>query len=169
LSNYYIKDGKSFFRFQNGREVEIGKVSPIFGAEIRKMYPAPKPPMQKIATADGADFFLEPNLEADSYKLEMADYNVLIEEKIRLIIYTHGIKLVLSDAQRQEVADLRKFWKDNFDKELNPDDKYVYVAFCLVGSEEEYGDLNNAITARSKPTEAAIAEAIEDFRPDIQG
>jgi hypothetical protein len=169
LSNYYIKDGKSFFRFQNGREVEIGKVSPIFGAEIRKMYPAPKPPMQKIATADGADYFLEPNLEADSYKLEMSDYNVLIEEKLRLVIYRQGVKLTLSEAQKKEVDDLRKFWKESFDRELDPDDKYVYIAFCLVGSNEEYSDLNDAITARSKPTEAAIAEAIEQFRPDIQG
>lgn len=169
MSNYYIKDGKSLFRFQNGREVELGKVSPIFGAELRKMYPAPKPPMQRIATADGADFFLEPNLEAESYKLAMTEYNVLVEEKLRLVIYKQGVKLTLSDAQKQEVADLRKFWKDSFDKELDPDDKYVYVAFCLISSEEEYNDLNNAITNRSRPGEAAIAEAIEQFRPDIQG
>lgn len=149
--------------------MEIVKVSPIFGNELRKIYPAPKPPMQRIATADGADFFLEPNPEAESYKQAMAEYTQLIEEKARLILFKQGIKLELHQTQLQEVAEVRKFWKENFDRELDPDDKYVYVAFCLVRSDDEYNNLNEAITSRSHPTEAAIAEAIQDFRPAVQG
>lgn len=168
---YTIKNGKTYFTFSNGREIEIQNVSPLLGELLADRYPKPEPPTQRILSADGETWIEEPNLASPAYEHALKEWNNLIELKSRLILIYEGVVLPeLSPSQAAEVAAKRKFMLEKFQVELDPDDVYCYVAYVLIRSEDDYRRLVDAILGRSQPTEAAIVKAIEDSFPvKIQG
>lgn len=153
------------FTFKDtGITVSIRKVSPLLGMEVRKAFPAPKPPRNP---PDSEAFKLgEEYNEADpDYEREMEAYGQVIEEKVSRLYIKRGVECEVDTAA---VAELRLQMGD-MGIDLDPDDKLVYLKYICVGSTEDYQELIEVITRRSQPTEAAIAEAIDTFQSDVPG
>lgn len=169
MSDYFIRGGRSYFKFKTGVEVQINSISPLLPQELGKKHPQPKVPVIKVPTADGSGFYDEETPSNRAYQSALQEWNQLIEEKSRILLIKQGVILDLTPSQIAEVEKLRRFMRDTFEIELDPDDKFCYVSFILIQSEKEYGDLANAVMSRSMPTEEAIANAIEaTFQSDLQ-
>jgi hypothetical protein len=164
---YLIRGDKSYFRLTSGRELEIKNVSPLLGNKLREKFPAPKPPKQKIATADGADFYYEVRQDDPDYLAAVREHEFLMEEKSRILLLNLGVAplLTLTDAERRQVQAHRDFMKSELDIDLDGSDEFVFISYILLTSERDYSDLCAAIMNRSTPTEEAIANTIATMFP----
>jgi hypothetical protein len=152
------------FTFKDtGRTVLTRRVSPYMVFELQRAFPPPAPPMQEVDYGDGKTR-LEPNSANPDYIESVKKYNLDFQEKMQRLIIKRGIHVNLSDDDREEVAELRKFWMDEFEKELDPDDRMVFILHICIGSDTDLEEILNAITRRSQPTEPAIKEALDGFR-----
>lgn len=163
MSEYFIKGGKSYFRLSDGTVMQIKPVSPLLLTEAQKTVEKPRPPLQRVPTGDGG--FIEQYNEADD------DY-LRAKEKYEQDVTTASLKAALRlgvkvEVDKKAVAEIRKEFKEVFDKDLDPDDTFVYIAYVLVKSEDDLNQLGAAITSRSHPTEEAVANAIEQFQGDL--
>ncbi len=157
LFTHVTKDG--------GVTLQIRKVSPLVATEIRKKFPAPRPPMTKVDYGDG-NFEMEPNPDHPSHKIALEDYQLMLEEKVRRAYLKLGCIAVpdLEQVKNTRVA------MDEIGIDLSADsDEFVFINYCAVSSAEDYNDLIQAIINRSVPTEADIKAASDTFQPDIQG
>lgn len=161
MSNYFIRGGKSYFRFKSGIEVQINSISPLLPQELGKKYPQPKVPVMRVPMQDGSGFYDEETPSNRTYQAALADWNQLIEAQSRIMLIKQGVTLELTPEQHAQVEALRVFMREEFQIELDPDDKFCYISFILIKSEQDYSDLANAIMSRSTPTEESIANAIE--------
>lgn len=142
------------FTFKDtGITVQIRKVSPLLGMEIRKAFPPPKPPV--VETPLGP----EENEADPDYEAAMQAYGLMIEEKASRLYIKRGVECVVD---QEAVERLRADMRDE-GITLEGDDKYLYIRYICVGSQEDYQDLLIAISRRSQPTEVAVAEAVETF------
>lgn len=163
---YTIKNGKTYFTFSNGREIEIQNVSPLLGELLAEKYPKPEPPTQKILSADGQTWIEEPNPASPIYDEAMKKWTELIEQKSRIVLIYEGAVLPeLTPSQLAEVQHKRDFMKKYFDIDLDSNDQFCYVAYILIRNHDDYNQFASAIMGRSQPTEAAIVKAIEDSFP----
>jgi hypothetical protein len=170
--NYFIRGDKTFFRFRTGREIEIQNISPLLGNKLRDKYPRPVAPKQKIPTADGTDFYYESRESDPDYLEALEEWQGLIEDKSRLLVLQLGVVplLTLSDADRRQVQQHRKFMREVMEIELEDSDEFCFASYILIQSVEDFTDLCAAVMNRSTPTEEAIANTIAMMFPaNIQG
>lgn len=166
MPGYTIKNGKSYFTFISGLEVEINPISPLEGNEIDQMFYSkrPKPPIQMVETADGADKVPEERKNDPAYIDALNQWEAEKEQAGRHLLIEQGINYELNSAQLAKVDQRRAYWKSKFDRDLDPDDKFVYFSFFELVSRDEYLRFADAVMGRSQPTEAAIAGALESFQ-----
>lgn len=150
------------FTFEDtGKVVLTRKVSPLLMYELRQQFPPPEPPMQKVSFGETEEE--EPNPAHPNYVAAMNKYNGEFKERAMRLIIKRGAVLNWTDEMRQELEELRSFWRDEYSAELPKDDTMAYIQYICVGSPQDLEDFTNYITTRSQPTEAAVAEA-QKFR-----
>ncbi len=155
LFNHTTKDG--------GVTLQIRKVSPLVATEIRKRFPAPRPPLAKVDYGDGR-FEMEPNPDNPSHKNAMEDYQLLLEEKIRRAYLKLGC---LANPDLEMVATTRTAMGE-IGIDLSADsDEFVFINYVAVASAEDYSDLIQAIISRSVPSEADIQAASDTFPSQV--
>lgn len=151
------------FTFDTGITVQVRKTSPMLVSDIQKKFPPPPPPLNKVDYGDG-NIKLEPNASDPAYIETLKAYQQEIEEKIRRVMIQRGVEC---EVDHLAVQDLRHQMRQEFDLELDPDDKFVYVAYICVGTAEDYNDLIQLITRRSQPTEDTVQAAVDSFRSHV--
>ena len=167
MSEYFIKDGKTWFRLSTGKEIEIKKVSPLTLMAAMNTIPKPTPPSQDIIDPNtGKVVGHERNEAHPDYQQDLTDYQGKIRE---ITTKTTLLLAVKTEVDKKAVDEIRLEFRDATGGELDPNDKYVYIANCLIQDSEDLEKLLEVVTARSQPTEAGVANAIEQFRPDVQG
>ena len=157
------------FTFKDtGITVQIRKVSPLLIMEVQKAMPVPKPPTQEVVYGDpndpGAKRVEEPNEAHPDYLESIDKYNGELEAKVRKFMIERGVVITLSDEQKNEVKELREYWKEEFSAELSGNDKYLYVSYIAIGTDADMEEVMDVIMRRSQPTEAAMAEAKDGFQ-----
>lgn len=143
----------------SGKTVKIRKVSPLLFIQLRKDFPAPKPPKNKVTDMDGREV-MEENLADPNYLQALEDYNAAIEVRMGKLIYKRGVDVEVDQAALQELKD---FYKTEFGKELTGDDKEMYVQYVLIQSQKDYDALTNAVLDISQPTKEDMAAATHSF------
>lgn len=152
---------------ESGFKIGIKKVSPYLPVEMRRIFPAPVPPMQEVDYGDG-DKKLEPNPASMDYQRELAEYNTGMEAKIRRLIIKRGTIFEMTDEMKEELEELRQYWRDDMGQELEEkEDKVAYLTYLAIGSDSDIQELVTAILMRSQPTEAAIKDAVDNFRGKV--
>lgn len=134
------------FVFQStGVEVALKPVSALLIVDARRSVPRPLPPSERVQNGDGS-WREEPNYDAPAYARALEAYNEKVELAVRKLCVKRGVVLRLTDAQKEEVTELREFWRAEYGQELDPDDRYVYVAYIAAGSQADYEALAAALT-----------------------
>lgn len=147
------------FTFQDtGITVQIRKVSPSIGTEIRKAFPPPKPPVHRVEI--GGQIVEEANEADPDYDRAYQEWGLMVEAKAARLYIKRGVEC---EVDAQAVASVRADMAAE-GIELEGDDKYIYIRYICVGTEDDYQELLMAITRRSQPTEVAVAEAVEQFQ-----
>lgn len=146
-----------------GRSICIKKISPLLIMELNRQFPAPKPPLQKVDYGDEREHW-EPNASNPAYLQELMDYNIEFQRKLQVLMVKRGTVIEWSQELRDEVAELRKFWKENFGQDLDADDDMVYILNLCIGSESDLEELLGVIARRSQPTAPAIQESLDGFK-----
>jgi hypothetical protein len=166
MSDYIIKNGKSTFTLGNGITVVIKPIAPFLLNDARKKIAKPKPPVQKIPTYDGTGFIEESNPAHPDYQAALQNYH----EELGLFMGEVMMRLgVEAEVDHDAVKQLREQWAKLNIGELDSDDAYCYIRYCLIETQEDFQNLIEAVTSRNNPTEKAVADAIETFQPEIQG
>lgn len=152
------------FTFQDtGITVQIRKVSPSIGTEIRKAFPPPKPPIHKVEI--GGQIVEEANEADPDYERVYQEWGLMVEAKAARLYIKRGVECEVDKAAVDAVrADMAAEGMT-----LEGDDKYIYIRYICIGTEDDYQELLMAITRRSQPTEVAVAEAVETFQPAVSG
>lgn len=155
-----------------GYTLQIRKVSTLLRAEVRRQvindpaFAEPQPPMSKVDYGEGE--LLTPHRGHPVYQELLRAWagrvNVETGSRLKQIAIDRGV-VVSKDAIDMDaviamrlVADLKAY-----------DDRYVYIAFVCIGSEDDWADLLKRIFERSAPSEAAIQSHIATFPADVQG
>ena len=146
----------------SGRTVMVRKVSSLLILELQKAFPEPKPPTQEVEIAGVKR--LEANPAHPDYQKALQAYQLDLEMKIRKLLIKRG---VVCDVPKDEVDDLRTFWREEFNQELDPSDLLVYVSYLACTTDGDLQDLVEKITRRSQPTEAEIQANIKSFRSEV--
>jgi hypothetical protein len=154
------------FTFANGTKIMTRSVSVMLSMELHKAFPAPRPPKQTVTLADGVTA-VEENPSDPDYLVEYQAYQLAQEERVQKLLIKRGAVVEWDDAKRAQVADLRSFWHDEFDKQLDPDDLMVYISHICIGPQEDMQKLVNKILRQSQPTEEAISEAQDSFPSEV--
>ncbi len=157
LFNHTTKDG--------GVTLQIRKVSPLVATEIRKKFPAPRPPMTKVDYGDG-NFEMEPNADHPSHKMALEDYQLMLEEKVRRAYLKLGC---VSVPDMELVGNTRAALLEIGIDLSAESDEFVFINYVAVASSDDYNDLIQAIINRSVPAEADIKAASDTFQPNVQG
>jgi hypothetical protein len=135
---------------------------------IRKQMPEPKPPLQKVDYGNGP--VDEANLAEPGYVAAMdkweKDFRSEQTRRTQELILKMGVypALILSDEQKSQIKALREEMMEEYQIELDPDDRFVYVWNICLQSADDLNDLIQFMIRRSQPTEGAIQEKIKSFR-----
>lgn len=164
MGKYFIQSGKSWFQFNSGAKVQIFPVSRALILEIDKLNPEPQPPIVESPVGDGTTL-TEPNTADPDYKAAHLKWFDQRELDYEDLMFKLGCR---AEVDQDVLAQTRTYMRTRYKIELDPDDNYAYIKFCLLNAGEQ-GELYDAIIGRSKPTEGAIAKAIEDFSNNLQG
>lgn len=160
----------STFTFEKGVTVKINKVSPLVGTEIRRaaLKQLPKPPKVPVLDSDGKQVIgfdgspvYELNPADEEYKSKLNEFEEALQEKGGRALIKLGVDVAPDKA---EVERVRAFMKNEFEIDLDPDDKYVYVTQCLLSSQDELTKLVAAIQGISVPDEEGVQAAQDTFR-----
>lgn len=153
------------FTFRDtGITVKIRKISPMLVTDIQESIPEPQPPLNEVDYGEPRGKVLEPNLQDPGYKLAMQEHQHRIFLTWRRAMILRSV-LVEGEDWRQEVKEYREFIQEQTGHPLDePNDLVVYVLRICVGSEEDLGELIQAITRRSQPTPEEIEKAKDSFR-----
>ena len=155
LYPYLIKD--------SGVTINIRKVSPLLLNEVSKKFPRPTAPLNEVDYGDGKKK-QEPNEADPDFQVSLSAWQQAIYIETQRIMIDRGVVITLTDEQKEDVRELRKYWKDTYDSELTGSDVFVYVTLIALSTQEDIQELIEGITRRSQPTEGAIAEAVTSFR-----
>lgn len=160
MSNRKLED----FTFKDsGVTVKIKRVSPYLVSKMSEQFPPPEPPLQEVDYGDGKKR-KEVNESDPKYIEEMRKYNIEFEKRMRKVIIDLGVVYELTDEDKKEVEKLRQYMTEEFDGELEDDDKVAFITYIAVGSDKDIEDLISAILLRSQPTEKAIEAAKNNFK-----
>lgn len=154
------------FTFQDsGVTIQYRKLSPNTILEFNKVFddsnPEPKPPMQKVTTPDGERE--EANEAHPDYIEAKKKYNMQKQESINGLIIKRSVVIELSDDDRLSVEELKKFWRDEYKKELTGSDKEIFIKHIACSTTDDLRDLTRVVSRRSFPTEDAISENIKSL------
>ena len=163
------------FTFQDtGRTVQIRKVSTLIRAEVRRQvtaeprYAEPHPPRGEVDYGDGKVTIANPAHPV--YQQLMREWeakvNAEVGERLKKIALQRGV--VVEEIDEAAVGQARRDLADAGIDTAAYDDRYVYIAFVCIGSEDDWTDLLRAIYARSAPQEAAIQAHIATFQRDVR-
>ncbi len=138
--------------FSTDIQIAVRPVSNLLMVEAQRSIPKPKPPVEKVQNADGT-WREEPNPHHPDYEKALEDWTADVEVAVRKLCIKRGVVLTLNDEQRAEVAEVREFMRREYQRELDDDDRYVYVAYVAIGGQADYEKLVNTIVGRSQPTD----------------
>ena len=156
-----------------GRSVRIRKISTLLRAEVRRQvlqlpeFAEPQPPTSMVDYGDTQIQVV--NRSHPVYQEVLLDWNTRIikevSERLKLLVLQRGVVIDDSDIDQEAVAEVRAEVPglDIYD------DRHVYLAFVVIGTEEDWTDLLRSVLERSAPQEAAIQAHIATFQPDVQG
>ena len=156
-----------------GRSVRIRKVSTLLRAEVRRQvigapgFEEPQPPTSTVDYGDGTLQVI--NRSHPVYQELIIAWNARVvkevSERLKGLVLMRGIIIDDDEIDRDAVAEVRAEVPglDIYD------DRHVYLAFVVIGTEEDWTDLLRAVLQRSAPQEAAIQAHIATFQPDVQG
>lgn len=157
----------------NSKEVVlIQPVSPFLLQKLRRRYPPPQPPIQRVPLGDPANPIWEetPNEAHPDYIAAREQWKFEIEEKTRRFTISLGASIEWTDAKRARLEQLRKGLLAAGEEGLvDGDDDFIYISYIACQTAEDYKFLVNEIINGSRPTEEAIQEAVATFRPDANG
>lgn len=155
------------FTFKDtGETVFLKKISPLLINEVRKASPPPKPPKNEVDYGDGKKVW-EENASDPDYQAALKAYELEVQERILKLVIRRGVLVEMNEERMARVEELRAEMREDLGMELDSDPKYVFVAYCAVGSGEDLQELAESVFRRSQPTEGAIQEAVETFRSPV--
>lgn len=156
-----------------GRTLHVRKVSTLLRAEIRRqvlLLPAfaePEPPWSDVEYGDGS--IRVANRSHPIYRQLLTEWNQRVTDavatRLKDAAIERGVIVDSTDIDQEAVAEVRTQCTGL----ESYSDRYVYIAFVCVGSEDDWTDLLAAIFQRSTPQEAVIESHIATFQPDVQG
>lgn len=156
------------FKFANGTVVGIRKVSPFLAIELQKAFPPPEPPMQTVNYGEGD--IKEANSASPEYAKALADYATEREHRLRKMIIKRGVVMEITDEIKEELSELRAFWKEDNSVDLPTDgDKCDYIIYIAVTQASDLERLVNTILGQGQPTEEGVQAAVESFPGDVSG
>lgn len=161
LHPYIVKD--------TGVQLNIRKVSPNilmeFQRKFNERHPEPEPPAQPINYGDEQhpDWRTEKNESHPDYKKAIQDRRDKLNNEMQTLMIRRGVVLELTDEDKQAVKELRQSWKDDYDSELEQDDKEVFIRYIAIGTAEDMRELVTFITRRTQPTEVAVDEQLKSI------
>lgn len=159
----YNPGGVEYEFKDSGQKVKVMKVSPLLIAELTRAFPEPKPPMNEVDYGDGKKV-LEPNPASPVYAEMLQQHAVEMEKRMRTLLIKRGVYVEWDESMKSAVEELRKFWLEEYNQELDKDDKLVYVQYLCVASPDDLSELLNMILKRSQPTEEAVKAAQEAMK-----
>ena len=153
LYSHLIKD--------TGIRVMVRKVSQMLIKEAVKDFIPPSPPMNRVVI-DGKEE-LEPNTGDPEYQAKLREYNFKIIEAGNAVLIKWGVVYTLTEEDKLQVEELKATWLEDHDKPLEGSDKFIFITYIAVGSQEDYIELRDAITRRTQATPEATQEALGSF------
>lgn len=158
-----------------GYVLPIRKVSTLLRAEVRRQvlklpeFREPDPPYTKVDYGDGE--IRTPHRGHPVYQQLILDWQGQVAEEVgkrlKRVALERGVILQDADVDAAAVAEVRGQLAAEGIDTSEYDDRYVFLAFVCIGSEEDWKDLLRAIFERSAPQEAAIQSHIATFPPAV--
>ncbi len=148
-----------------GKRVLLRKLSPLLAQQLRKDFPPPEPPLQEVDF--GGEKSYEPNYSHPDYQYKLKQYEADFNEKSQRLLIKRGVVLTWTDEMRAELDELRKFYRDEYGKELPADDHICYVSYLCPGSDSDLEEMINKLMRRTQPTGEAVAEAQDMFQRQV--
>lgn len=152
-----------------GKVVGVKKVSPLLIADLRQKYlrkHMPPAPVNKVEWADGT-IHEEVNPADPDYKAKVEALEAEAEEYLRKVLIKRGVVVKLDEEALAEVEEVRQELIEQDEADAKADDKYLYVCYVCVGTNEDIQDLISAITQRSEATEEMIADAVAAYKSPV--
>lgn len=160
-----------------GYTLQIRKVSTLLRAEVRRQvlkspgFEEPEPPFTEVDYGDGKKRL--PHRGHPLYQELLLEWNARVtketRERLTRVVIERGVLIEDSEIDEIAVAEVRAQLAAEGTDLTEYDDRYVFVAFVCIGSEEDWADLIKAIFDRSTPQEAAIQNHIAAFPANVQG
>ena len=145
-----------------GVHVLIRKVSPLLVVELQKAFPPPVPPRQMVEV--GGKMVEESNPSHPDYQEALTRYSSDFELRVRRLLIARGVVIPGENTTwKDEVRELKDFWLETYGKELEGDDKLIYIAHIAIGTDADMTELISAIVQRSQPSEEAVTAAKDSF------
>lgn len=162
------------FTFPDSKKtVRIRRFTPFVINDIQralaKEFPTPEPPMNEVDYGDGKKV-TEPNPADPQYINRLRAHESLLGQETTLrftkLIARRGIECEVEAAAiaeiRADMAELGVTFEGESDQE-------IYFRYVLVQTDKDMEAVQNAVLSRSQPTEAAIADNVTAFRPNVSG
>ena len=156
-----------------GITVHVRKLSTFWRDTVRKQvqrepeYKKPDPPIFEHDYGQGK--VTAPNYGHPLYQQLMADWqrrvNEAVGERVTPFVINSGVVCEVDD---EAVSAARIRAAEQAIDLSDYSDHYVYVAFCCIGSYDDWQDLLRAVFERTAPTEAAIQSYKDTFPGDVQ-
>ena len=160
---YYTRNGQMYFRLMSGKELLVTPVSPLLIEHVvSELVRKPEPPVQMMADGAGG-FYPVTNEDHPDYAKAIAEYErtrFLASQKALLQL---GVSVDIGPEEKKAVDRLRDHYRRIFKQELDPDDEYVYIAYCLIQAQEDLAEIGSVLSGTVYPSEEMIAQAIESF------
>lgn len=148
----------------SGITINIKKVSFRLAQDIAKQYekehPKPTPPLNAVDYGDGK-IVQEPNVADPAYDMALKVWNGQLEEATAKVYINLGVHCTIDQDEVKAIRDAVK------GATLDASDKYIYVAYVVAPTPEDYNDLITAISRRSHGTEGAINETLDSFPSQV--
>lgn len=153
--------------FSSGISIGVRRVSPMLMLDLRRKFPEPQPPLNKVVIDDVTT--MEPNPSDPDYLLAKSNYEAEMEEKFRRVIVRRGVNYILTDEDKVEVAQVRQDYQDLTGDEIHLTDLEVFISYVAILSEEDLNLLINTVTGISQPTEEKVADHTALYKSDVPG
>lgn len=160
---------KVFTFVDSGYSILYRKVSPYLAMEVRKNYPPPKPPTQRVnyGTAENPEWREEENLAHPEYKNTLLEYNQKLEEKMRTVLLKRGTKIDWTPDLRKELEDVRSTMAEQGIELSIKDDHIAFISYVAMASAEDIQSLLSKIMRVSQPTEEEIHTVMDSFQGQV--
>lgn len=145
------------------RTIEIQRVPVGMLGQLADEFPAPPVPRVETDYGDGKKVWEENPTDPD-YKAALADWRKTINTQSQKLIAQRALP-PLSDAQKDEVKEVRAYWIENFGHDLALTDKEIFVYKICAATGEDINEFLEFVTRRSEPTQGGRADALKHFRP----